>query len=438
MGDYWFFLSYARRDAYGDPRLKKFYDDLAREVGKVCGLSSRVNEKEIGFFDEEGIGTGDKWPRRLTDGLQTSKVLVCLYSNSYFTSEYCGKEFKVFQSRLDTYRITHDDMTPPLILPVLWDRPTRIPEQLPEAVADIQYKHAELGEMYAKEGLSFLIRTKKEAEYEEFIIKFAEQIVENARRHNLPPLTAVPNIKSVKSAFHPTSDAPVPPPSVHVTPQRLPESAVLPGIAGPDVALFVYFAGRQADYEGIRTCVECYGQRDGREWQPHLPPVDKRVGAITPTVAGEKNLVPEVLPLSKNLIKNLRQAEETNTIAVLIVDPWSVKVESYRELMSDYDENRFFNCGVIIIWNANDKETKHNEEKLRAEIDTAFKYNLDASDIFFRDSVQTEDEFRTELSVLIEKVRDRLMKRGKPVRPVPNNGGNGGTGGDQFPTISGQ
>jgi FxsC-like protein len=421
MGDYLFFLSYARRDAKGDPWLRQFYDSLVRDVGRKC---ADVKESDIGFFDEEGIETGNEWPWRLADALQKSKVFVCLYSNAYFKSEYCGKEFQIFRSRLDSYRKTHAGIAPGLILPVLWD-PIRTAEQLPEAVADIQYQHADLGELYAKEGLAYLIRTKKKAEYQEFMMKFAEQIA-NASKHNLPPLPAFPNIKSVKSAFHATSEAP----PVNVGHQGLPPSGILPRIAGPDVAWYVYFAGRQADYEGIRNTRECYGLLDGREWQPHLPPVDKKVGIITPTVAHEKNILTDVLPLTKDLIKNLRKAEETNTIAVLIVDPWSVRFESYRELMSDYDEYSFYNCGVIIVWNDNDEETKQNKEALQAEIRETFERNLD--NIFFRDSVKTEDEFRNELSAIIEKVRERLMNRAKPVRPIPS------TGAELFPTISGQ
>jgi len=431
MGDYLFFLSYARRDAIGDPRLKKFFNRLTLEVGRACALSSKIEENEIGFFDEQGIRTGEEWPRSLAQGLQTSKVLVCLYSKSYFNSQYCGKEFAVFQSRVDLYRDIHDGISPPVILPVLWDRPIRMPDQLPDAIADIQYQHADLGEMYAKQGLAFLIGTKKKAEYEEFIMKFAEQIA-NASKHNLPPLAALPSIKSVKSAFHPTSDVPIPPPTISVAHQQLPASSVRPTLEGPNVAWYVYFAGRQTDYEGIREKRECYGHVDGREWQPHLPPVDKRVGVIVQKVVAEKDILTEVLPLSQDLIENLRKAEETNTIAVLIVDPWSVKFESYRELMSDYDENRFFNCGVIIVWNANDDETMQNRSELKEQIEATFHRNLEASDIFFRDSVQTEDEFRDELSAVIEKVRERLMKRAKPVRPIPSNSD------ELFPTISAQ
>jgi FxsC-like protein len=435
MSDYLFFLSYARRDAKGNPWLGRFYARLALEVGRACGLPSAVKENEIGFFDEKGIEAGDEWPHRLAEGLQTCKVFVCLYSKSYFKSEYCGKEFNVFRSRLAAYHRTHNGEAPGLILPVLWDLPTRIPEQLPEAVADIQYKHAELGEMYAERGLFYLIRTNKEAEYEEFIINFADRIVKKASGHDLPRLDPFPGIKSIKSAFHAIPDAPVPAPTVNVAPQRLPASADPPTINGPEVTWYVYLAGCQADYEGVRSKRECYGQMDGREWKPHLPPVEKKVSNIAQLVALEKDLTPDVLPLSQDLIANLRNAEETNTIAVLLVDPWSVKFEPYRKLMSYYDKNRFFSCGVIIVWNDNDDETMENHRDLRENIEETFRRNLGESGIFFRDSVRTEDEFRAELSALIDRVRERLMKRGKPARPTP---GGGASGGDFFPTISGQ
>ena len=431
MGDYLFFLSYARRDAKGDPWLRQFYNRLAREVARLSGLPANVEDSEIGFFDDKGIKDGDEWPWSLVSALQTTKVFVCLYSNAYFKSEFGGKEFQIFRSRLDLYRDRHGGIAPSLILPVLWD-PIRSVEQLPEAVVDIQYTRPEYGESYTQFGLAHLLRKKNAPAYQDFIARFAQHIVKKAEtiKNDLPQLSPFPSIKTVKSAFHATSE-PIPP-TVDVDHQQLPASAVRPTIKGPNVAWYVYFAGRQADYEGVRMRRECYGQVDGREWQPHLPPVDKKVGIITPNVAHEKNILTDVLPLSQDLIENLRKAEATNTIAVLIVDPWSVKFESYRELMSDYDENRFFNCGVIVVWNTNDDETMENRSELKEQIEATFHRNLEACDIFFRDSVETEDELRNELSAVIEKVRERLMKRGKPVRPIPS------TGAELFPTISGQ
>jgi FxsC-like protein len=190
-------------------------------------------------------------------------------------------------------------------------------------------------------------------------------------------------------------------------------------------------AGRKEDYQGKRRDISCYGDRGGYQWKPLLPPKPESIGAITPRVAGEKGLSPHVLPVSKDLVKHLQKAEEDNTITILVVDPWSVKVESYNQLMRDYDRYRLDNCAVIIVWNGADPETAERREELKEALDDVFERNLRVVDEVFRDSVQTEEELLTDLAAVIEKIRERLADRSKPARAVPHNGG------ESFPNING-
>lgn len=427
---YWFFLSYARRDAKGNPWLEDFYTRLAQEIGRAAGLPASIEETEIGFYDKEGLEPGVKWPDALAEALQSSRVLVCLYSRSYFKSEYCGKEFAVFSSRIASYTSPPDRPAPRLIIPVLWDRPGRLPDMLPAAVADIQYSHADFGDLYAAEGLGQLMRLKKDTEVENFIPNLADRIVVEAERHTLPRLVNMPPLKDVPSAFYKPPPAPDPVASDKLSPGDLPPTATPPSISGPDAAWYVYLAGRDKDYKDVRKYISCYGDKGGYQWKPHLPPKSESIGAITPRVAGEKGLTPQVLPLSKELVKHLRKAEEDNTIALLIVDAWSVRVKSYKQLMLDYDQYRLDNCGVIIVWNVADGETPGERAKLEDELREAFKRNLRAVDEVFRDSIQTAAELQTELSAVIEKVRERLRDKSKPARPVPPNGG------ESFPNLN--
>src|SRR5262245_2330733 len=100
MADPWFFLSYARRNNVADGYVRRFFEMLAIEVGKSAAAPSHLSVRDIGFFDES-IETGDVWDRTLSRALFSSRVLVCLYSRSYFASEWCGKEFQAFLSRFD-------------------------------------------------------------------------------------------------------------------------------------------------------------------------------------------------------------------------------------------------------------------------------------------------------------------------------------------------
>src|SRR5579871_2715000 len=146
MSNYWFFVSYARRNNVVDEYVKKFFQMLAVEVGKAAALRANIGINEIGFFDESGIETGAAWERSLCRALHSSRVLVCLLSRSYFESTWCGKEFQAFAARLQSYAADRDgDAEPPLILPVLWDRPEELPSNLPAAVMRIQFDHDALG-----------------------------------------------------------------------------------------------------------------------------------------------------------------------------------------------------------------------------------------------------------------------------------------------------
>lgn len=51
------------------------------------------------FFDENDIHSGDAWEARLKKALSASKCLVPVLMPSYFTSEWCTKEFAVMEHR---------------------------------------------------------------------------------------------------------------------------------------------------------------------------------------------------------------------------------------------------------------------------------------------------------------------------------------------------
>src|SRR5204863_5934745 len=109
---------------------------------------------EIGFLDVSSIKTGASWSGKIASALQTCRVLVCLYSPSYFKSEYCGKELQAFLSRVREYQREHNLYEPPqLIFPVLWLSPEELPKPLPEAVSWIQFTDIDLGDGYASNGL---------------------------------------------------------------------------------------------------------------------------------------------------------------------------------------------------------------------------------------------------------------------------------------------
>ncbi|HEX8772084.1 MAG TPA: TIR-like protein FxsC [Pyrinomonadaceae bacterium] len=406
----WFFLSYARVDSTGNAHLAEFYTDLVREVRRIAGLGN-AEEAEIGFFDVSGIKTGASWPEILSGSLQTCRVFICLYSRGYFNSEFCGKEIQVFQSRVNDYvqGLSTKIARPPLIIPVLWDRPDRLHNPLPRAVSEIQYKDSDLGEIYANEGLYFIMKVSKfKSEYDEFLLRFAGRIFEAANANILPPLPNLPLLNQVKSAFHePKAEGP--------------KAVALGESACSRVAQFVYVAGKNTEVSGVRHHVDCYGDQGGREWQPYYPEVAKSVGIISQGIATMEDLQYETYPVGDNLIEKIRAAEETNSIVVIVVDPWSIQVESYQKHMLDFDKTDFLNCGILIPWNEKDEETSQSLDKLQANVQKTFtrKFILNT---YFQDSIHSMDELEKEICATINEVRRRLLLKAKVQRPVESTG----------------
>lgn len=419
--DYWFFLSYARNDAQdGDPWLKDFYERLARDVKAAAGLPSTTRLEDIGFIDYEGIESGTQWTDELAEALQSSKVLVCLWSRSYFSSPWCGKEFQVFLNRINSYRDSQPRQAwPPLMQAVLWDRPAKLPQPIPKVLDDLklQYRHADFGQTYAEEGLAYLMRRKEEPEYQTFSLEFRERVVQAAKDHPLPRLEHLEPWEIVESAFHPAAQA------MNTPPQVLPANSPLPLYSGPEVAWIVYVAGRNQDYAGIRNTCQCYGSIGGALWRPYLPPSDLQVGRFTQRIVESRGFLRETLPLSRRLIDHLRNAQETNTLVLLIVDPWSLQLDQFRLPLSDLDRANLVNCGVIIVWNDQDPETRAKRDDLRKRIEATFANTIVSEQIFFRDSVKSEAELEKELCDAIESVSKKIMKRAKLLRPIDNTGG---------------
>jgi FxsC-like protein len=282
----------------------------------------------------------------------------------------------------------------------------------------IQNKYEDFGDLYAKYGLSYLMRVKdpeNDPAYEKFIINLADIIVEQAKAHpTMPPLAVFSSIENVNSAFH----APAPLPVVAATPPaaELPQTVPVPGPKGPNVTWFVYVAGRETDYVHIRTQRTGYGKQGGFDWQPYLP-ADKTIGTIAAGVAATKSFQPETLLISQKLIEHLREAEDNNTAVLLLVDPWTMKLESYTKPLCEFDKNRLDRCMMLVVWNKNDAETNQQAGVLRAELQKTFFRSLDSKDIF-RDSISSEEELQAELGAALDMMRKKIMHNPHPKRPV--------------------
>lgn len=410
MDHLWFFLSHAGRDDLSGPYVGRFYRDLAQEVASCAGLATDIDEKEIGFIDRTGLEPGDHWQGKIDEQLRICRTLVCLVSRSFLRSPNCAKELQLFKERVDAQMATQAHGTPrwPLILPILWDRPDRLLQELPSSLSEIQVPLRSLGSVYAEEGLGYLMRLNKHADdYQELLVRLARRLVEIAEKYPLEPT----------SVLHPLGQA----------------EDVLEGTSrtGPSVARFVFVAGHRKEFAGIRQKTDFYGWEGGRDWRPYLPDANKSVGILSQEAAAAAELYYESLGVSDELVRQIRLAEETNTIVLLLVDPWSIRVQRYRRCMLEIDQLSFINCGLLISWNEADEETSKNYASLRAEVRKIFERNFIISNLYFKDRVRSQEELKGEIVAAIGEIRRRMMQRGTVFQMIE------GAEGSPVPVISG-
>jgi FxsC-like protein len=176
-------------------------------------------------------------------------------------------------------------------------------------------------------------------------------------------------------------------------------TTVQPEPVGPAAAKFVFVAGRNIELAPIRTRIDFYGDRD-RDWRPYRPEFDRAVGIIAQDAASAEGLHYEHTPLSEDIISRFREAEKTNTIVVIIVDPWTIHVESYKKFMLDYDKYNFLNCALLIVWNEDDDETKTSLDKLQQTTRKVLARSLLGNSGHIRARVVSAEQLQRELKAL--------------------------------------
>lgn len=409
MTDYWFFLSYARRNDEDKSKklIRRLYEDLADEF-LASGRTQATRRQEVGFFDQVGIEPGDKWDVTVAEALRSARVMLCLFSRAYFNSKVCGQEFEVFRRRVKSFAEANGIAHPPLIIPVLWHRPDMF--TAPKAVADLQYTYDDFNATYSAEGLDYLMRlAKHDDDYQEFLMKLRDRIIKVATTHALDPLPALPPLTEVPNPFAPGPPA-VGAPVAPVEPEN-----------GPSYVHFAYVVGDRQQLANAGARIERYGA-DGRSWKPYVPEIDRPVGLITQRVATDVDLQHEVLPITDTLIEQLKKADETNTIVVLIVDPWTLKVQTYLDRMKEYDSRNLVSCGVLVVWSGDEQERQQAENALRNTVNYAFQNTIINNNMYIRPRVQSEAELRSEVTAAIIEIRRRLNERAKLFRPVDTGG----------------
>src|SRR6266498_3632002 len=288
---YLFFLSYAREDNKLDGLVRKFYEDLCKDIaGKIA-----ASPDEVGFFDGEEIEPGAIWDQKLASALQQSCVFIAVYSPFYFQKKFCGKEWAVFSSRVNAYAksLPQGADFPGLMFPVLWQKEDYVLPRIPAPLGKVQYKYDAYGKAYAEQGLRTMLRNKKfKQQYDDFISVLADDLIEAAQEHKLPALPNLPPLDQVAETFPAQAAVPAP---VHA--QGPPQVAG----ANPRYVKFIFLAGRRQELQPFRASLDPYGESGG-EWRPWLPDPRDEVDLLVQDVIQRERLISDgAIPLDNEL-----------------------------------------------------------------------------------------------------------------------------------------
>jgi FxsC-like protein len=388
------FMSYARSDV--DPYFETFYRDFVRELRGCLGNNSTDN---LVFRDSSDIPLGARWEPTIERRLLDCRVFVAMVSPTYLRRRACSKEWASVE-----WRLQHGDSESPsaLLLPLKW-----IPvlnDDVPSAVRERQAVHVSLGNSYARRGLRHVVQ-RAGAEYHELLTALAERVRDAVRA----PAPQAPAELMAPDQLPDLFGLDASPIAIHADPLKPP--------GGPKHVEFIVVAARQDELAAERNVTVAYGS-EFDEWRPYLPKLDTRIGLLVQKVALEQNLTAGVAAVAHNIVSHLQGARTRNTLAVLLVDVWSLQLERYRGYMKLFDSaERLANAGVLVVWNLGDGETPARREALLDGLRFAFPNLTVVKDpLAFHEQIGTHDELIAKLRDTLQILRRRIIEFGSVIR----------------------
>jgi TIR domain-containing protein len=303
-----FFFSYAHNDAKGSPHLDAFFKEVSARVRFLTGA------KEDGYRDEIGMRAGEVWSGALASQLNATRVLVALYSPSYFQSRVCARELQVFLERRRRYIRENVGKKPGNIIPVLWQV-----EPIPRSLPDFHYERPRSEDIKETEGVWFVRDDGRAKEFRTIAYSVAKRVKE-ASAVELPALPHDPVLEGVTSAFEPE---PLPP--AEFDPARA---------AATQCATFVY-----ASPPAWKT------------W-PFSPKSDPLLH-IAAAVAKGRDLDAHQLafdPTQADLLPRLQNARKAHNLLVVLVDGTTLANEAVAGQLRAFDAEQYPSVGTVVVW----------------------------------------------------------------------------------------
>jgi FxsC-like protein len=398
---YEFFLSYTR--ANNDVYLKPFFDALCEVIRERRGLPA---SETVGFFDQRELELGEDWDRSIVDALQTSKVFLALWSPAYFKSEYCGKEWALFQRR-SAAAVGSGKASPPLIKPIRWVQFDS--KDVPPGLGVGQFTFGDPAAIQNTKGFKYLLKQMQEYKslYNDLVEALAEEIISAADRfHSVPPLASIPRLQEVIPAFAGSN---------RVAGQR--------ASSGPKHVRFVYVAA-DPNVFGTARGSEPYVDVGGPDWKPFFPDQRMRVHTFLQNFVSTEELgfSSDELPFSANLITEIQDAWRLRQIVVVLVDGWSVHWNAeYRNVLQQLDQRLDYHWCVLVPWNERDADSIANREQIQDAINKTFDRhaNFAPNPMFFRRDIKSPEDLKAVLRDVLTQLKEEIKKRADVDMPIP-------------------
>jgi FxsC-like protein len=384
---YNFFFSFASTDWKKGKKddLEVFFKDLRAKL-KEFGLEGS------GFFAPDTIERGQEWEKELEVGLRTSAVLVPIYSPNYFKSVWCGREWEVFWQRQQENRNRPpDDVSKPdVILPVVW---TADPLQPPARVEQLQYdRHVAIDAAGRARGLGYMMQSPRRfpGKYEDFVHEFGTKLFDKVKAQGAAKMRPIPMLEELDLPF--------------------PENYK----RGLSYVQYVFLVGRIDEMVNLRTQRDCYGiYEDRRDWRPCFPDIEKAGDLARDAATGNDKGYEFICPSKvAELIRALRDASARNNIIAVVVDPWSLKLGTFKEFAEKFDDQPFPSSGVIVTLNKKDDETLKTLPIIKNTISGHFRRRIKRQE-YYKEGVSTPEELREALIAAFNSARERLVESGK-------------------------
>lgn len=398
-----FFFSYASEN-WNQPGLEGFYNDLCQAVAPQVPWN--YDDNNISFRDHK-MRLGEEWKPAISNALQESAVLVCIVSEAYFSKEFCGQEFYMFDQRR-RQGLAQGAKAPDVILPIIWGP---VKQGYPSVIGDLQTDQAGLPQDYFRRGL-FRLKTLDENAYKRCVADFADAIVKTWEDHHkvdvfdpnvwkctIPPGPAMQLGPSIPNAF-----------ALGNWQEAAGPNGWLPG---PDVANFVFAAGVDALVQKPR-----YGPKPGH-WRPYLPPSPTSVSEYAvQAVHKRQDFKFREIPVTSHLDQDIEEAKKRKNLTVLVADPQSLTLEPLNNVRK-IDDLLWEGSAVLLPC---DDQPTWDDAAVQVEVKKAFPKHILAAGTAYYGRISTADELERKLDMTLGELYSAVTKQLTKSLPVTDAG----------------